>query len=36
MTSTMKEEEKSYHRGLSKFWSIVSLFVTVKSETVTP
>lgn len=33
MTSSLKEEEKRYQKNMSKFWSIVSMFVTVKSET---
>lgn len=32
MTSMMKEEEKRFQRDMSKFWSIISMFVTVKSE----
>ncbi len=34
MTSAFKEEEKHYQRVMSKFWSIISMFVTVRSEPV--
>ncbi|KAK7604363.1 hypothetical protein V9T40_005549 [Parthenolecanium corni] len=33
MTTALKEEEKRHHRNMSSFWSLISMFVTVKSDT---
>lgn len=34
ITSMIKEEEKRFQRDMSKFWGIISMFVTVKSESI--